>query len=101
MCAGVGDVLRLAGRRVGMSEHRAVVLEVLGPGGEPPYRVRYGDGRETEIRHPGTGRGRAVIVSGLLGRPWGRAVSGVVPGGSGRRVGVLVLLPVGGPDHGR
>jgi hypothetical protein len=49
-----GDVLRFAGRRVGMAEHRAVVVEVLGSGGEPPYRVRYEDGHETEI-FPGPG----------------------------------------------
>ena len=48
-----GDVLRFTGRTVGTPEHRATVLEVLGRGGEPPYRVRYEDGRETEI-FPGT-----------------------------------------------
>ncbi|MEU5213190.1 DUF1918 domain-containing protein [Streptomyces sp. NPDC020742] len=49
-----GDVLRFTGRVVGTPEHRAVVLEVLGPHGEPPYRVRYDDGHETEI-FPGPG----------------------------------------------
>jgi uncharacterized protein DUF1918 len=48
-----GDVLRFTGRTVGTPEHRAKVLEVMGSGGEPPYRVRYEDGRETEI-FPGT-----------------------------------------------
>lgn len=44
-----GDVLRFTGHTVGTPEHRAEVLEVLGREGEPPYRVRYEDGRETEI----------------------------------------------------
>ncbi|MFF3404270.1 DUF1918 domain-containing protein [Streptomyces sp. NPDC002659] len=49
MRAMVGDVLRFTGRTVGAAEHRATVVEVLGRAGEPPYRVRYDDGRETEI----------------------------------------------------
>ncbi|MFF3062147.1 DUF1918 domain-containing protein [Streptomyces sp. NPDC057909] len=49
MRASVGDVLRLTGRRAGSAEHRATVVEVLGPGGEPPYRVRHDDGHVTEI----------------------------------------------------
>lgn len=44
-----GDVLRFTGRTVGTPEHRAEVLEVLGRQGEPPYRVRYEDGREAEV----------------------------------------------------
>lgn len=54
MRAHVGDVLRFTGRAVGTPEHRATVLEVLGTNGEPPYRVRYQDGHETEI-FPGPG----------------------------------------------
>ncbi|MFE4579515.1 DUF1918 domain-containing protein [Streptomyces chartreusis] len=54
MRAQVGDVLRFAGRRVGMSEHRAVVTDVLGADGQPPYRVQYEDGHQTEI-FPGPG----------------------------------------------
>ncbi|MGW3137769.1 DUF1918 domain-containing protein [Streptomyces sp. NPDC001139] len=50
-----GDVLRFVGCRVDMAEHRTVVVEVLGSGGEPPYRVRYEDGHGTEI-FPGLGR---------------------------------------------
>ncbi|MFE2471204.1 DUF1918 domain-containing protein [Streptomyces mirabilis] len=40
MRASVGDVLRFTGRKVGTAERRATVIEVLGPGGEPPYRVQ-------------------------------------------------------------
>jgi uncharacterized protein DUF1918 len=49
-----GDVLRFTGRTVGTPEHRATVVEVLGRNGEPPYRVRYYDGHETEV-FPGPG----------------------------------------------
>lgn len=44
-----GDVLRFTGRTVGTPEHRATVLEVMGREGNPPYRVRYEDGHESEI----------------------------------------------------
>ncbi|WP_331718639.1 DUF1918 domain-containing protein (plasmid) [Streptomyces sp. NBC_00289] len=54
MRAQVGEVLRFAGRRVGMAEQRAVVTVVLGSDGQPPYRVQYEDGRQTEI-FPGPG----------------------------------------------
>ncbi|MFF3404223.1 DUF1918 domain-containing protein [Streptomyces sp. NPDC002659] len=54
MKANVGDVMRFTGRTVGLAEHRAIVVEVLGRKGEPPYRVRYDDGRVTEI-FPGPG----------------------------------------------
>ncbi|SFY08818.1 DUF1918 domain-containing protein [Streptomyces atratus] len=54
MKAHEGDVLRFTGRLVGTPEHHATVLKVLGRNGEPPYRVRYEDGHETEI-FPGPG----------------------------------------------
>ncbi|GAA3784683.1 DUF1918 domain-containing protein [Streptomyces chiangmaiensis] len=54
MHAHVGDVLRFTGRTVGTPEHHATVTKVLGLNGEPPYRVRYEDGHETEI-FPGPG----------------------------------------------
>ncbi|MBY8879045.1 MULTISPECIES: DUF1918 domain-containing protein [Streptomycetaceae] len=44
-----GDVLRFTGRTVGTPEHRAKVLEVLGREGDPPYRIRFEDGREAEV----------------------------------------------------
>ncbi|MFI8829338.1 DUF1918 domain-containing protein [Streptomyces sp. NPDC053431] len=49
-----GDVLRFPGRKVGSAGHRVRVVEVLGPEGEPPYRVRYDDGHESEV-FPGPG----------------------------------------------
>ncbi|MFJ8589642.1 DUF1918 domain-containing protein [Streptomyces sp. NPDC093595] len=54
MRVNVGDVLRFPGRKVGSTEHRVKGVEVLGPGGEPPYRVRYDDGHESEV-FPGPG----------------------------------------------
>jgi hypothetical protein len=46
MRATVGDKLHVHGRTVGMQEHFAEIVEVRGQDGEPPYVVRYSDGRE-------------------------------------------------------
>ncbi|MER6102900.1 DUF1918 domain-containing protein [Streptomyces sp. NPDC001832] len=54
MKAHEGDVLRFTSRTVGSPEHHVTVVKVLGENGEPPYRVRYEDGHETEI-FPGPG----------------------------------------------
>ena len=61
MEAHVGDRLLVHGRTVGQHDRQAEVIEVLGPEGTPPYRVRYEDGHEalmapgpdTVVRHPG------------------------------------------------
>lgn len=58
-----GDVLRFTSHTVGSPDHRAKVVEVLGPEGDPPYRVQYDDGRETEI-FPGTDCVIDVVGSG-------------------------------------
>lgn len=42
--AAVGDRLVVRGRRRGDPGRSAEILEVRGPGGTPPYRVRWGDG---------------------------------------------------------
>jgi hypothetical protein len=65
MYARVGDRLLTHGRVVGAADRTAQVIEVLGPGGSPPYRVRFDDGNEamvwpgpdTEVKHltPGPG----------------------------------------------
>ncbi|MDT0437233.1 DUF1918 domain-containing protein [Streptomyces sp. NPDC005840] len=60
MHAIVGDRLVQHGRVVGQPDRVGEIVEVLGPRGDPPYRVRFEDGREhvcspgpdTEIRHP-------------------------------------------------
>jgi Domain of unknown function (DUF1918) len=60
MQANVGDTLLVHGRTVGQHDRVAEVVEVLGPEGNPPYRVRFEDGHEalmspgpdTVVKHP-------------------------------------------------
>lgn len=52
MQASKGDRLRSHGRTVGQPDRIEQVVEVLGPDGEPPYRVRHEDGHES-IMFPG------------------------------------------------
>lgn len=61
MHADVGDTIAIPGRHVGESGRLGQVLEVRGPEGAPPYRVRWDDGHEavcwpgpeTRIQHEG------------------------------------------------
>ncbi|MEU3524986.1 DUF1918 domain-containing protein [Streptomyces sp. NPDC038707] len=52
MHASKGDRLVQHGRVVGQHDHVVEVVEVLGPDGTPPYRVRAENGHET-IMSPG------------------------------------------------
>jgi tartrate dehydratase beta subunit/fumarate hydratase class I family protein len=52
MRANVGDRLLTHGRIVGQRDRVAVIVEVMGPNGTPPYRVRFEDGHET-VMSPG------------------------------------------------
>ncbi|MEV6056081.1 DUF1918 domain-containing protein [Streptomyces sp. NPDC052107] len=52
MKASKGDRLVVHGRVVGKQDHVVEIVEVLGPDGAPPYRVRSEDGHET-IMSPG------------------------------------------------
>ncbi|NGO80663.1 DUF1918 domain-containing protein [Streptomyces sp. YC504] len=52
MHARVGDMLLVHGRVVGQQDRVAEVIEVLGPNGTPPFRVRFEDGHET-LMSPG------------------------------------------------
>jgi hypothetical protein len=52
MEAIVGDRLLVHGRTVGQHDRVAVIIEVLGDQGTPPYRVRFEDGHEA-IMSPG------------------------------------------------
>lgn len=52
MHASVGDRLVVHGRVVGKQGHIVEIVEVLGPDGTPPYRVRAENGHET-IMSPG------------------------------------------------
>lgn len=49
MHAAVGDRLHVHSRAVGGTPQYAEVLQVQGPDGAPPYRVRYEDGHEAVI----------------------------------------------------
>lgn len=49
MQAKVGDRLRFRGRQVGMKDHTAEVVAVLGEDGQPPYRVRHDNGHEAIV----------------------------------------------------
>ncbi len=46
MHAKVGDHLLVTSQHVGERARHCEVLEVRGPGGEPPYLVRWSDGHE-------------------------------------------------------
>ncbi|ATW47638.1 DUF1918 domain-containing protein [Streptomyces xantholiticus] len=52
MQANVGDTLLVHGRTVGQHDKIAEVVEVLGPQGNPPFRVRFEDGHEA-LMSPG------------------------------------------------
>jgi len=49
MQASVGDRLLMHGRVVGQQDHVAEIIEVLGPNGTPPYRIRAEDGHEAIV----------------------------------------------------
>lgn len=49
MRANVGDQLVVHGRNVGLPDHTAEIVEVRGAHGEPPYVVRFADGRESLV----------------------------------------------------
>ena len=51
--AARGEVLVIAGHRVGEAQQLAEILEVLGKPGHAHFRVRWEDGHETTI-YPGS-----------------------------------------------
>ena len=52
MHATVGDTLHVHSHTVGARDRTAVVVEVRGQNGEPPYVVRFPDGHQSLI-YPG------------------------------------------------
>ncbi|MGW1074793.1 DUF1918 domain-containing protein [Streptomyces sp. NPDC002537] len=52
MHASKGDRLVVHGRTVGQQDRVVEIVEVLGPNGNPPFRVRKQDGHET-VMSPG------------------------------------------------
>lgn len=53
MEAKKGDRIVTHGRTVGQQNRTREIVEVLGPNGEPPYRVRDENGHESEV-YPGS-----------------------------------------------
>lgn len=49
MQATVGDRLHVRGRTVGAADREAEIIEVRGEDGQPPYLVRFPDGREALV----------------------------------------------------
>jgi Domain of unknown function (DUF1918) len=64
MQANVGDRLHVHGNTVGQPDRAGEIVEIHGSAGEPPYLVRFGDGRTTLV-FPGPD---AVIEPGRGGR---------------------------------
>jgi hypothetical protein len=52
--ADVGDKIVIKGHHVGEPDRDAEVLEVRGPDGEPPYRVRWADDGREGLFFPGS-----------------------------------------------
>ncbi|MFI6609962.1 DUF1918 domain-containing protein [Streptomyces sp. NPDC050507] len=52
MHASVGDRIHVHGRTVGQSARSGEIIEVRGSDGQPPYLVKFEDGRESLV-HPG------------------------------------------------
>jgi len=52
MQATIGDRLHVHSNTVGAKDRVGEILEVRGPNGSPPYRVRYPDGHESLV-YPG------------------------------------------------
>lgn len=53
MRADVGDILLVHGRTVGQHDRTAMIVEVLGPNGTPPFRVRFEDDGHEAVMSPG------------------------------------------------
>jgi hypothetical protein len=75
MHATIGDRLHVHGNAVGRADRTGEILEVRGPGGTPPYVVRFEDGH-TGLIFPGPD---AEVESGTATLPGHTTVS--APGG--------------------
>lgn len=54
MKAKVGDKIVVKGHHIGQPDRDAVVLEVRGVDGEPPYRVRWSEDGHEGLLFPGS-----------------------------------------------
>lgn len=57
MRASVGDRIIIKGHRIGEPDRDCEVLEVRGPDGGSPYRVRWGDTGHESLFFPGSDAG--------------------------------------------
>lgn len=57
MKAVKGDIITVVSHRVGRSRRVGVIVEVVGPNGAPPYRVRWNDGEGVHLFVPGSDAG--------------------------------------------
>jgi hypothetical protein len=57
--AAAGDRLVRRSRRPGEADRTALILEVLGPKGAPPYRIQWEDREHPSLLFPGS---EAVII---------------------------------------
>lgn len=64
MHANIGDTLLVHGHNVGQGDRKAVIVEVRGPDGSPPYIVRFDDGHESLV-YPGPD----AVVMPAAGQP--------------------------------
>jgi len=53
MRAAIGDKIVVRGHRVGEADRDAVILDVEGTDGSPPYRVRWSDDGHEGVFFPG------------------------------------------------
>jgi len=53
MRADIGDKIVIRGHHVGEADRDAVILDVEGPDGAPPYRVRWSDDGHEGVFFPG------------------------------------------------
>jgi hypothetical protein len=54
MHAKPGDRIIIRGHRIGEPDHDGEIIEARGPGGTPPFLVRWGDSGHTGLLYPGT-----------------------------------------------
>jgi hypothetical protein len=54
LTARPGDRLVIRAHRLGEPERDAEIIEVLGPDGTPPFRVRWSDTGEETLHFPGS-----------------------------------------------
>jgi hypothetical protein len=66
--ARVGDRLVIQGHREGAPQRDAEILEVRGPGGGPPYLVRWQDDGHESIYYPGSDASVQHLEHGGRGR---------------------------------